>query len=361
MKQITMNLDQSLESVFTEITINSRAWIVLEARVDQSLTLEETGKRLEGVSRERVRQIESKANAKLSKNLDVILPVLSIIENNLKGKSSFKFSGASEINAKEQRSWLEAKIKNTLNTSGWRADIEDVRKLILLIRAIVFLKRDKNRKSDAEKNWPRLTYSACRLAPSILNHKKVAKLEKHSRISRRKLSYKEIATQVLEEAEEPLHWTIIAERGYQLGRRKTFSTAALYNMLQGQSDTFVRVGQGTYALVEWGMKEASYYPEIISSILEQEKKPLPVDMIYARVNSIRPIKRQTVTMFLDMHPRFYKSIESTYGLRSWLPPREKQTLRTPGWLVEDSASFLRVMRAIERGYKVQVESEGDIG
>ena len=39
-------------------------------------------------------------------------------------------------------------------------------------------------------------------------------------------------------------------------------------------------------------------------------------------------------MLLDMYPRFYKSLENTYGLRAWLSPREKQTLRTPEWLVE---------------------------
>lgn len=64
-------------------------------------------------------------------------------------------------------------------------------------------------------------------------------------------------------------------------------------------------------------------------------------------------------MYLDMHPRFYKSINGTYGLRTWLPPREKQNLRTPEWLVEDSKSFERVERSKQRGYDVEGIIETD--
>lgn len=360
MRQMKMLLDKSLDSVFTEIGINPRAWEVFEARVDLSLTLEETGKRLEGISRERVRQIESKANAKILSRMNSISPVFDAIETNLKGKSSAELSRAGETDSQKVRASVPYRIQDILESNDWRADTSDVRKLILLVRTLIFLKAEKNRKSIAERNWPRLTYIVCRLPPAILNHSKVAKLKSVSRRLSRKLSYKEIATQVLEEAGEALHWRTVAERGYQLGRRHSFSTAALYNTLQNHSERFVRVGQGTYALVEWGMSEAEYYPDIISSVLKEETRPLSVDTIHSRVNAIRPVKRQTITMSLDMHPRFYKSIESTYGLRSWLSPREKQTLRTPEWLVEESASFMRVERAIERGYKLQLASAFEV-
>jgi len=58
-------------------------------------------------------------------------------------------------------------------------------------------------------------------------------------------------------------------------------------------------------------------------------------------------------MLLDMYPRFYKSLENTYGLRAWLAPREKQTLRTSESLVESLDSYERLVQAGQRGYDVE--------
>jgi hypothetical protein len=116
---------------------------------------------------------------------------------------------------------------------------------------------------------------------------------------------------------------------------------------------FVRVDSGTYALVEWGFSQVDTYPDIIASVLKSTNKPLSADTIYYKVNEIRQVKRSTLLMSLDMHPRFYRSLEKTYGLRIWLPPREKQTLRTPEWLVEESDSYKRLEQASQKGYKVE--------
>jgi hypothetical protein len=116
---------------------------------------------------------------------------------------------------------------------------------------------------------------------------------------------------------------------------------------------FVRVDVGTYALFEWGYSQAEYYPDIIASILKSEKKSISLDAIYIKVCQIRDVRQSTLTMLLSMHPRFYKSRENTYGLRVWLPPREKQTLRTPEWLVEDSDSIKRIEQSVQRGYDVE--------
>lgn len=356
MRQLTIILEQSLESIFAKIAINSREWQVLEARMDLLLTLEEVGKQFGGLTRERIRQLESKAKAKLEGSIPTVKPLLDFIEIDLRRESLGKISGSGRPDDLGEREILASKIQNALEYNDWRSNAAEIQRLILLVRGLVFYRQDKNRKSVAEKNWPRLTYLVCRLSPPILGHGKVAKMDSIFRKARQKLSYKEIASQILQEAGEPLHWRAISERGYQYGHRTSFSASAIYNTLQGHPDIFVRVGHGTYALAEWGMSEVDTYPDIISSILEQEKRTLSLETIYARVNVIRPVKRQTITMYLDMHPRFYRSIESTYGLRSWLPPRDRQTLRTSEWLIEDSDSFTRVERAIERGYKIQLES-----
>ena len=75
-------------------------------------------------------------------------------------------------------------------------------------------------------------------------------------------------------------------------------------------------------------------------------------MIYQEVCAVREIEKSSLVMFLDLNPRFYKSTSNTYGLRAWLPPRHKQTLLTPSYLLEDPKSFERVQKAVERGYEV---------
>jgi hypothetical protein len=123
---------------------------------------------------------------------------------------------------------------------------------------------------------------------------------------------------------------------------------------------FVRVDAGTYALAEWGVNQVETYPDIIASVMKPLKKALPAETIYHRVMEIRPVKQATLTMLLDLHPRFYKSLEKTYGLRVWLSPREKQTLRTPEGLVEDGDSCKRLEKARQRGYDIDSIIEMDL-
>ena len=204
-----------------------------------------------------------------------------------------------------------------------------------------------------------LTFLVCLVEPSIEKYKKVHQFLEKEKEKNRKLSYKEIAYMVLSEAQKPLHWREIAEKAYQLNRKERFETRALYNVLFTNESLFVRVGQGTYELAEWGNKQVEPYTEIVASVLKREHQAIPFDLILAKVSSVRLVKQQTLVMNLDMHPRFYKSINGTYGLRNWLPPRENQNLRTPEWLIEDSKSFERVERAKQRGYDVESIIAGD--
>ena len=97
---------------------------------------------------------------------------------------------------------------------------------------------------------------------------------------------------------------------------KSFNSSALYNALMSDPDSFVRVDAGTYALAEWGHNRVATYPDITSSILKSHRKSLPSETIFSKVNEVRPIKPVTLTMLLDLHPRFYRSLEKTYGLKS---------------------------------------------
>ncbi len=349
----------SLGEILAELQIDSRRWELLELRLDRKFTLEVTGDHLGGISRERVRQLESKMARRLGKYLSSIESLLNLLETSPTLHRIPHRKRDSKENESSDRQTLVAQIQMIFEANGYDAASEDVNRLITLIRASVFFKQRGRFRKLAVKNWPRITYLACRLPPPIMQHHRVARAIGRESVDGRRLSYRALAYQVLAEAKQPLHWSVIVERAYQIGHRASFSSAALYNALQRHRDQFVRVGPGTYALVESGVKAIDTFPDIIAAVLEQEGRALPAETIYTRVIAIRRAKRQSITMSLDMHPRFYRSIESTYGLRAWLAPRDMQTLRTPEWLVEDSASFARVQRAIEKGYKVEDLIEPD--
>jgi hypothetical protein len=157
----------------------------------------------------------------------------------------------------------------------------------------------------------------------------------------------------LEKEKQPLHWNEIAKRALKYGRKEIFNSTGLYNALIAHKDLFVRVGQGIYGLSDWGYEEVSTYVDIIASVLKKEEKAMSIGKIYTNVCEQRQIKRSSLIMYLYLHPRFYRSVNKMYGLRAWLPPREKQSLLTPKWLVEDIKSFERVDGARKRGYIVE--------
>ena len=122
-----------------------------------------------------------------------------------------------------------------------------------------------------EKTWPSLSFAACVLTPAIKEHCVVREyLEDVSRRARertRQWSYRELAVQVLREEQGPLHWTEVAERCEGLGRRRIFSASTCFNRMQADKDVFVRVGQGTYALAEWGLEKREVINDLIAGFL----------------------------------------------------------------------------------------------
>jgi DNA-directed RNA polymerase delta subunit/transcriptional regulator len=334
-----MVIFKSLPQIYSMLRFDPRLWQVLEMRVDKLMTLEEIGVHF-NVTRERIRQIEGRAWDQFNKHKVIIAPIFDLLERNFKQRC-------------ESREDLVSITTGILIKNDCVADKSDIEKFILLTRALVLLDPDLNKSGYIEKHWPQFSYFACKIEPPVIRHYKAAEVIEEEKERNRKLSYKEIAYKILHNEGQPLHWLEIANRAYHLRRRDTFNSTALYNTLMNHPQIFVRVDSGTYALVEWGLSQVDTYPDIIASILKTSKKPLSADAIYHRVNEIRQVKKSTLIMSLEMHPRFYKSLQKTYGLRAWLPPREKQTLRTPEWLVEDRESYKRLEQASQRGYNIE--------
>ena len=161
-----------------------------------------------------------------------------------------------------------------------------------------------------------------------------------------------MAEAVLNEHGAPLHWREMAERAERLGHRRSFNQQGFYNSLS-LSEGLTRVGPGTYALAKWGYTAAIPYPDIIAEVFAGAGRPLTFGDLSHRVQNRRPVNVKSLQMMLDMHPRFYTSVNGLHGLRAWLPPRQKQSLLTPDELVEPDKSYRRVARAEARGYRVE--------
>lgn len=343
----------NLSTILAATIRDERTLQIVELRAGQLSTLEEIAIQTGGVTRERIRQIIDHVHERIRENLhllkmfyDFFEEVVEDIGNDMDGAS---FSIES----------LVKKCKLHLPSEVLNASDEELRILIIIIRLLVI--HDKPWANEyLYSRWRNFVFLACLAIPPIKGHDVVNQTLIDNKIKNKKLSYKELALLILSKEKRPMHWSEVVDHAYRIKRRDSFNSAALYNALSSHPDVFVRIDAGTYALAEWGFSQVDYYPDIIASILKSSKKPLSADAIYHRVNEIRPVKQSTLIMLLDMHPRFYRSLEKTYGLRVWLPPREKQTLRTPQWLVEDSDSYKRVGQATQRGYDVENMIQADL-
>lgn len=325
--------------VIRELPIPGRTWIVLDGRfgVGRRLTLRALADRI-GVTRERVRQIEKAGVDVLSARATELAPRLKEVEEAI----AERVTGTIEADVDH----LVSEIRDASNDSP--AD-GDVRRLLLVLRALAG-------DGSAEARWPILSFCACMLTPAIGKHGEVRKqIEEAAAASRertRQWTYRELSLHVLREEQGPLHWREIAERCEMLGKRRDFSASSCFNQMQMDRDLFVRVGQGTYALTEWGVDRSETLNELIATLLFESGDCLSYGEILHRSSARQEVKALSIQMTLDLHPRFYRSLSGKYGLRAWLPARDRQTLRTPRDLVEAEDSERRVSNAEARGYNV---------
>ena len=112
----------------------------------------------------------------------------------------------------------------------------------------------------------------------------------------------------------------------------------IHAQMQRYPDIFVRVGQGTYGLAEWGLEPAEFYPDIIERIFRECGHPLSLQQILTRVCEERDCKETTVTMILQFNDRFRAFPGGVYGLTEWrddeFPDRSYREKRLIAAIVE---------------------------
>ena len=118
---------------------------------------------------------------------------------------------------------------------------------------------------------------------------------------------------VLAKQRQPLHFTDIATRIAKLGTRKRNVTVqAVHNELI-KDPRFVLVGRGIYALREWGYTPGTV-ADIIGEVLRAES-PLHKDEIVKRVLKKRQVKTTTIVLNLQEKNQFVRVSKATYALK----------------------------------------------
>lgn len=123
---------------------------------------------------------------------------------------------------------------------------------------------------------------------------------------------------VLKHVAKPMHFTEIAEKINELKfDHKTAYPATVHNELI-LDEKYVLVGRGIYALSEWGY-EPGVVADVIARVLEKHQAPLTREQIVEDVLRQRMVGKSTVHLALMNKDRFAKTDDGRFTLNSTEP------------------------------------------
>lgn len=297
-------------------------------------TLEKIGGEF-GITRERVRQIEKAATAKLRQSTAPELKAIDgILQNHLQTKGQV---GRLDEVARTLGAATPAQQTYISFLAALSPNIEVVEDNDHYHSALAVLPEyDKRRIADITNQLVRHLQASGKPLPIDALHKSVttpvAKDTVHNiaQISKQLAhldgnwglshwpevnprSIRDKTYLVLRKHRQPLHFTDIAERITDLGSRKRNVTVqAVHNELI-KDPRFVLVGRGIYALSEWGYTPGTV-ADIIGEVLRQES-PLHKDEIVKRVLKRRQVKTTTIVLNLQEKNQFVRVAKATYALK----------------------------------------------
>ncbi len=304
-------LDEAFNELFGTLK-NARQSMILRLRygLDDGMprTLEEVGQHF-GIARERVRQIENKILHRVCHPTrrrildDIVRPFEFVLqqaggilkENRISEKIS-EVTVLSEINP----------IGATRFVLGVTSRLEEIGDGIWALKecphecfhSVTAAAALRLEKSHSRMRYNQLVSEVCRIldSSSSVAERKIDTLfieaclqaDPQFEISddgwcalvKWRRSYIDEMVEVLRSKSSSLHYREIAS-GVKalLNGNQEVSEHNIHAVLQRRQDIFVWVGQGTYGLVEWGMKRPIYYVDLITDILEVEGKALPAEEI----------------------------------------------------------------------------------
>jgi hypothetical protein len=120
---------------------------------------------------------------------------------------------------------------------------------------------------------------------------------------------------VLKKAGKPLHFNDITQliNETKFDHRVAYPPTVHNELIL--NERYVLVGRGIYALKEWGYKPG-VVADILKSVLEREQRPLTRDQLVEEVLKQRIVKRNTIHLALTNRKKFSKNRDGTYTLVS---------------------------------------------
>ena len=151
-------------------------------------------------------------------------------------------------------------------------------------------------------------------------------------------TYKAIIRYVMLLEQREMHWKELVDTARRTFPSRDIKEQTMYNALLA-SDLFVYQRQGTYGLRELGFERMPFQKVTITQYLRDKGQTQHRYEVEQGVRALgHEIPTVSIMWYLTDAPEFYQDVDGRYGLREWLPPIEKQTLRTPRWLQESRKS-----------------------
>lgn len=339
-REIVSNLIKGLDSRSFSVIVKRFS---LDGKPEK--TLEEIGKAY-GITRERVRQIESGSLKKLRSDEVKLNPAISLIKTILDQKGNFAEENSlvshllsnteSDLALKnsvlfilELSSEFCDIVENENYKKAWSSKGIDFSVVENLIDAFVDVLEDLNT-PVSEKSLSEVFKSRAEgidFLDEILDTHIISYLEISKKVAKNPYnewglsiwqniipkSVKDKAFIVLNKNGKPMHFVEISKSINITGfDGKQALPQTVHNELIKDS-RFVLVGRGTYALKEWGYKTGTV-ADIIRATLKSSGKPMSKDEIIKSVLEQRLVKRNTVMLGLQNRNKFRKIKDGFYWL-----------------------------------------------
>ncbi len=315
-------------------------------RTEKRLTLEQIGQEY-GITRERVRQIEKNALAKLKRIaqktsilslIDITSKVISenfyvltekrlirevikqtgglFIENSQLIALSLEINNGLEKIKKSKnfkKSWFEAKKISKKNIDLVNTLAE---KALKKENAIVPAQKFINLVQETTKQINKINLAKNTIHSLLQINKRLKKIEEGYGLttwrSVKPKSIKDKALIILSRIKKPLHFRTIAKLIHEnTFDKKKVTTQAVHNELI-RYEEFVLVGRGIYALREWGFQTGTV-KDVIADILRNHG-PLNKSKIIEEVLKRRHVKIGTISLNLQKYPEFKRVGRAIYSI-----------------------------------------------
>lgn len=348
-EQLLQNFDPTASVQNLLKSIDSRGADIIRQRYSLDgqpiRTLEQIGNNY-GVTRERVRQIESAAVKELRAKQKALLDVANVIESILKayGKVMQEDHLVETLLERREKSLADrAAILFVLELhenfdlhdeteemhKAWGTRGSDLRLASDLVDAFADILESKKETISQDEvvsylsEHPRVQNFQGELPEStLLSHlllsKKIKKnpfgewgISDWSQVSPR--GVKDKAFVVLDKANEPMHFVEIAEKINASGfDHKKAHPQTVHNELI-KDERFVLVGRGIYALKSWGY-EPGTVADVLEHILKKNGGTMEKDALIEEVLKQRMVKKNTVALGLQNKDRFQRLPDGRYTL-----------------------------------------------